>query len=70
MRRGERLARLPLRVREPFEERLFCFAFFEPRVRFGRYVGTVFTLAFIYPGEGPVTVLDSASRLPLRFFAA
>jgi hypothetical protein len=30
MRRGEWLAGRPLRVREPFEERLFCFAFFNP----------------------------------------
>jgi hypothetical protein len=57
-------------VREPFEERLFRFAFLEPRVRFGRYVGTVSSLAFTCPGEGPVTVLDSTSRLLLRFFAA
>jgi hypothetical protein len=30
MRRGERLAGQPLRVREPFEERLFRFAFLNP----------------------------------------
>jgi hypothetical protein len=30
MRRGERLAGRPLRVREPFEERLFRFAFLNP----------------------------------------
>jgi hypothetical protein len=40
---------------------------FESRVRSGRNVGTVFALVFIYPGEGPVTVLCSASCLPLRF---
>ena len=67
MRRGEWLAGRPLRVREPFEERLFRLAFFESRVRSGRNVGTVFALVFISPGEGPVTVLCSASCLPLRF---
>ena len=35
MRRGEWLAGRPLRVREPFEERLFRFALFESRVRSG-----------------------------------
>jgi hypothetical protein len=30
MRRGEWLAGRPLRVREPFEERLFRFAFLNP----------------------------------------
>jgi hypothetical protein len=64
MRRGELLAGRPLRVREPFEERLFRFASFKSRVRSGR---NVLALVFIYPGEGPVTVLYSASCLPLRF---
>ena len=36
MRRGELLKGRPLRVREPFEERLFRFAFFESRIRSGR----------------------------------
>jgi hypothetical protein len=30
MRRGVRFAGRPLRVREPFEERLFCFEFLNP----------------------------------------
>jgi hypothetical protein len=67
MRRGERLAGRPLRAREPFEERLFCFAFFESRIRSGRNVGNGLALVFIYLGEGLVTVLCSASCLPLRF---
>jgi hypothetical protein len=40
---------------------------FESRVRSGRNVGTGLALVFIYPGEGLVTVLCSASCLPLRF---
>ena len=60
MRRGEWLAGRPLRVREPFEERLFRFAFFESRVRSERSAGNGFALAFIYLGGGPVTVLRSA----------
>ena len=63
MRRGELLAGRPLRVREPFEERLFRFAFFESRVRSGRNAGNGLALVFIYPGEGLVTVLRSASCL-------
>jgi hypothetical protein len=39
-------------VREPFEERLFRFAFFEPRVRFGRRVGTVSSLVLYVPRRG------------------
>ena len=63
MRRGEWLAGRPLRVREPFEERLFRFAFFESRVRSGRNAGNGLALVFIYPGEGLVMVLRSASCL-------
>ena len=65
MRRGEWLAGRPLRVREPFEERLFRLAFFESRVRSGRRAGNGFALAFIYSRGGPVTVLCSASFLSL-----
>ena len=65
MRRGEWLAGRPLRVREPFEEQLFRFAFFESRVRSGRNAGNGLALVFIYPGEGLVTVLRSASCLLL-----
>jgi hypothetical protein len=36
---------------------------FESRVRSGRNVGTVFALVFIYPGEGLVMALCSASCL-------
>jgi hypothetical protein len=61
MRRGELLAGRPLRVREPFEERLF----FEFRIRSGRNAGNGLALVFIYPGEGLVTVLRSASCLLL-----
>jgi hypothetical protein len=61
MRRGELLAGRPLRVREPFEERLFRFAFFEFRIRSGRNVGNGLASVFIYLGEGLVTVLRSAS---------
>jgi hypothetical protein len=67
MRRGELLAGRSLRVREPFEERLFRFAFFESRIRSGRNVGNSLALVFIYLGEGLVTVLRSASCLLLRF---
>ena len=63
MRRGEWLAGRPLRVREPFEERLFRFAFFESRVRSGRSAGNGLALVFIYPGEGLVMALRSASCL-------
>ena len=63
MRRGEWLAGRPLRVREPFEERLFRFAFFESRVRSGRSARNGFALAFIYSRGGLVTVLRSASCL-------
>jgi hypothetical protein len=63
MRWGEWLAGRPLRVREPFEERLFRFVFFESHVRSGRNAGNGLTLVFIYPGEGLVTVLRSASCL-------
>jgi hypothetical protein len=66
-RRGEWLAGQPLPVREPFEERLFRFAYFESRIRSGRNVGNGLALVFIYLGEGLVTVLCSASCLPLRF---
>ena len=44
MQRGEWLAERPLRVREPFEGRLFRFALFESRVRSGRSAGNGFTL--------------------------
>jgi hypothetical protein len=40
---------------------------FESCVRSGRNVGTGLASVFIYPGEGLVTVLCSASCLPLRF---
>jgi hypothetical protein len=63
MRQGEWLAGRPLRVREPFEERLFRFAFFESRVRSGRSAGNGLALAFIYSRGGLVTVLRSASCL-------
>jgi hypothetical protein len=63
MRRGELLAGRPLRVRVPFEERLFCFAFFESRVWSGQSAGNGLALVFIFPGEGLVTVLRSASCL-------
>jgi hypothetical protein len=63
MRRGELLAGRPLHVCEPFEERLFRFAFFESCVRSGRSAGNGLALVFIYPGEGLVTVLRSASCL-------
>jgi hypothetical protein len=63
MRRGEWLAGRPLRVREPFEERLFRLAFFESRVRSGRSAGNGLALVFIYSGGGLVTVLRSASCL-------
>jgi hypothetical protein len=62
MRRGEWLAGRPLRVREPFEEQLFRFAFFEFRVRSERSAGNGSALAFIYSRGGPVTVLRSAPR--------
>jgi hypothetical protein len=65
MQRGELLAGRPLRVREPFEERLFRFAFFESRIRSGRNAGNGLALVFIYLGEGLVTVLRSASCLLL-----
>jgi hypothetical protein len=67
MRRGELLAGRPLRVHEPFEERLFRFASFESRIRSGRNVGNGLALVFIYLREGLVTVLRSASWLLLRF---
>jgi hypothetical protein len=67
MRRGDWSAGRPLRVREPFVERLFRFAFFESRIRSRRNVGNGLALVFIYLGEGLVTVLCSASCLPLRF---
>ena len=67
MRRDEWFAGQPLRVREPFEERLFRFVFFESRIRSGWNVGDGLALVFIYLGEGLVTVLCSASCLPLRF---
>jgi hypothetical protein len=67
MRRGELLAGRPLHVREPFEERLFRFAFFESCIRSGRNVGNGLALVFIYLGEGLVTVLRSAPCLLLRF---
>jgi hypothetical protein len=41
MRRGERLAGRPLRVREPFEERLFRFAFLNPASGPGETLETV-----------------------------
>jgi hypothetical protein len=41
MRRDEWFAGRPLRVREPFGERLFRFVFFESRVRSGRNVEPV-----------------------------
>jgi hypothetical protein len=41
MRRGVRFAGRPLRVREPFEERPFCFGFFESRGGSGRNVERV-----------------------------
>jgi hypothetical protein len=63
MRRGEWLVGRPLRVREPFEERLFRLAFFESRVRSGRSAGNGLALVFIYSGGGLVTVLRSASCL-------
>jgi hypothetical protein len=63
MRRGEWLAGQPLRVREPFEGRLFRFALFESRVRSGRSAGNGFALVFIYSGENLVTALRSASCL-------
>jgi hypothetical protein len=65
MRRGELLAGRLLRVREPFEERLFRFAFFESHIRSGRSAGNGLALVFIYLGEGLVTVLRSASCLLL-----
>jgi hypothetical protein len=65
MRRGELLAGRPLRVREPFEERLFRFAFFESRIRSGRNAGNGLASVFIYLGEGLVMVLRSASCLLL-----
>ena len=52
MRWGELLAGRPLRVREPFEERMFRFAFFESRVRSGRSAGNGLALVFIYSGGG------------------
>jgi hypothetical protein len=61
MRRGEWLVGRPLRVREPFEGRLFCFALFESRVRSGRSAGNGLALVFIYPGESLATALRSAS---------
>ena len=63
MRRGEWLAGRPLRVREPFEERLFRLAFFESRVQSGRSAGNGFALVFIYSGENLVTALRSTSCL-------
>ena len=63
MRRGEWLAGQPLRVREPFEGRLFRFALFESRVRSGRSAGNGFALVFIYSGEDLVMALRSASCL-------
>jgi hypothetical protein len=63
MRRGELLAGRPLRVREPFEERLFRFTFFESRIRSGRSAGNGLALVIIYLGEGLVTILCSASCL-------
>jgi hypothetical protein len=65
MRRGELLAGRPLRVREPFEEWLFRFAFFESRIRSGRNAGNGLALVFIYLGVGLGTVLRSASCLLL-----
>jgi hypothetical protein len=64
MRRGERLAGRPFRVREPFEERLFRFAFFESRVRSERSgaLKNGSALAFIYSRGGSVTVFHSAPR--------
>ena len=57
MRRGELLAERPLRVREPFEERLFRFAFFESRVWSGRNARNGLALVFIYSGGGLVSIL-------------
>jgi hypothetical protein len=63
MRRGEWSVGRSLRVREPFEERSFHFAFFESCVRSGRSAGNGLALVFIYPGEGLAMVLRSASCL-------
>jgi hypothetical protein len=52
MRRGELLAGRPLRVREPFEERLFRFAFFKSRVRSGRSAGKRSRPGLYIPGRG------------------
>jgi hypothetical protein len=41
IRRGERFTGRPLRVREPFEERSFCFLVFESRGGSGRDVERV-----------------------------
>jgi hypothetical protein len=63
MRRSEWLAGRLLRVREPFEGRLFRFALFESRVRSGRSTGNGLALVLIYPEESLVTALRSASCL-------
>jgi hypothetical protein len=55
MRRGEWLARQPLRVREPFKERITGVVF-ESRIRSGRNVGNGLALVLIYLREGLVTV--------------
>jgi hypothetical protein len=55
MRRDEWLAGQPLRVREPFEERITG-VFFESRIRSGRNVGNGLALILIYLRGGLVTV--------------
>jgi hypothetical protein len=58
MRRGEWFVRRPLRVREPFEEWLFCFVFLNPAAGPGGTLnGSHFGLYILEGGPGGGSLL-------------